>query len=56
MLNITNLLRATIKDYDNMSNDILYSQNLLIIANNINSAKSATILLKATDKFELTGW
>lgn len=55
MLNITNLLRAKIKNFDsedpNEQYFTLYSQNILIIANNINSARSATITLKATDYF-----
>lgn len=54
MLNITNLIRAHIKNYNpddpNDKNATLYSQDILIIANNINSARSATIVLKAVDR------
>lgn len=59
-LNITNILRGYIKRIDEnghtVANDILYTQKIQITANNIASARSAVILLKAVDKIVLEGW
>lgn len=60
MLNISNLLRAHISNFDpnnpDDQNDTLYTQNILVTVNNPRSARSATIILKNIDRIELTAW
>jgi hypothetical protein len=60
LLNVTNVLRGYIKrlspEGQAAPDDILYTQKIQITANNIASARSAIIILKAVDLIELTAW
>lgn len=60
VLNISNQLRGEIKrltpDGQIPAEDPLYTQKIQITANNVASARSVVIILKAIDRFELTGW
>lgn len=60
VLNISNILRGEIgrmsPDGQTDPQDTLYTQKIQITANNIASARSTVLILKAVDKFVFEGW